>query len=109
MKRIFGLFAVLCTLIAMPAFAMSLDSAKNQGLVGERLDGYIGAVSSAPNAETLSLVATINSARKDEYEKIAKRNGQPVSVVEKLAAAKLIERLDNGQYYMDKGGNWNRK
>lgn len=109
MKRMIALFTVLISVIAAPAFAISLDEAKAKGLVGERLDGYIGAVSSAPTADITSLVATINSARKSEYAKIAARNGQPVSVVEKLAAAKLIERAGSGHYYMDKSGNWNKK
>lgn len=109
MKRIFALITVLLTVIATPAFAVSFDSAKSQGLVGERLDGYISAVSSHPTGEVTSLVSTINTARKAEYTKIAARNGQPVSVVEKLAAAKLIERLDRGQYFMDKSGDWIKK
>ncbi|MCH2547366.1 MAG: YdbL family protein [Alphaproteobacteria bacterium] len=109
MKRILALLTVLLSVAAVPAFAMSLDSAKAKGLVGERLDGYISAVSSSPSSDVASLVNTINSARKDEYAKIASRNGQPVSVVEKLAAAKLIERLDHGTYFMDKGGNWIKK
>lgn len=109
MKRIFALLTVLLSVLATPAFAISLDAAKAQGLVGERLDGYIGAVASAPSGEVTGLVSSINTARKAEYAKIAARNGQPVSVVEKLAAAKLIERLGAGQFFMDKGGNWVRK
>lgn len=109
MKRILALVTVLFSVLAAPAFAISLDAAKAQGLVGERLDGYISAVSSNPSGEVSSLVGTINAARKAEYGKIAAKNGQPVSVVEKLAAAKLIERLGSGQYYMDKAGNWVKK
>lgn len=109
MKRLFALVTVLLTVMAIPAFAASLDDAKAQGLVGERIDGYVGAVASNPSGEISSLVSSINAARKAEYAKIAAKNGQPVSVVEKLAAAKLIERLGAGQYYTDKGGNWIRK
>ena len=109
MKRLFAFLTVLLTVMAVPAWAISLDDAKAQGLVGERLDGYIGAVASNPAPEVASLVSTINAARKSEYAKIAARNGQPVSVVEKLAAAKLIERTGGGQYYMDKSGNWKKK
>lgn len=109
MKRFFALMTVLLAVIATPAFAISLDDAKAKGLVGERIDGYIGSVSSNPSAEVSTLVSDINAARKAEYAKIAKRNGQPVSVVEKLAAAKLIERTWTGHYYMDGAGNWERK
>jgi uncharacterized protein YdbL (DUF1318 family) len=109
MKRIFALVTVLLSVMAPPAFAISLDAAKAQGLVGERLDGYISAVSSNPSGEVTGLVSSINAARKAEYNKIAAKNGQPLSVVEKLAAAKLIERTGSGEYYMDKGGNWVKK
>jgi len=109
MKRILALVTVLLSIMAVPAYAVSLDAAKAQGLVGERLDGYIGTVSSSPSGEVTSLVSSINTARKAEYAKIAAKNGQPVSVVEKLAAAKLIERLNSGQYFMDKSGNWVKK
>lgn len=98
-----------CLLVALPAYAASLDSAKAQGLVGERLDGYIGAVAASPSQDVRQLVDEINRARKAEYAKIAAKNGQPVSVVEKLAAKKLIERTGGGQYYMDGSGNWVRK
>lgn len=109
MKRLFAFLTVLLAVTAVPAWAISLDDAKAKGLVGERLDGYIGAVASNPSSEVANLVSSINAARKEEYAKIAARNGQPVSVVEKLAAAKLIERTSGGQYYMDKGGNWLKK
>lgn len=109
MKRFSALLTVLCIVMAAPAWAISLDDAKAKGLVGERLDGYIGAVSSNPSPEVATLVSTINAARKSEYAKIAAKNGQPVSVVEKLAATKLIERTGGGEYYMDKAGNWQKK
>lgn len=109
MKRLFALVTVLLTVMALPAFAAPLDDAKAQGVVGERIDGYVGAVASNPSGDIASLVSSINAARKAEYAKIAAKNGQPVSVVEKLAAAKLIERLGAGQYYTDKSGNWIRK
>ena len=106
MKRLIALTLTLIAL-ASPAWAISLDDAKAKGMVGERLDGYIGVVHNT--AEAQSLVTQINGARKAEYQKIAARNGQPVSVVEKLAAAKLIERLGNGMYYQDASGSWKQK
>lgn len=109
MKRLFATVAVLLTVIAFPALALSLEEAKSQGLVGERLDGYISAVSSNPSAEVTRLVSEVNAKRKEAYAQIAAKNGQPVAVVEKLAAAKLVERAERGHYYMDVGGNWKRK
>ncbi len=109
MKRLNVFFAaLLCVLMASPAYALNLSQGKSQGLVGERLDGYIGAVSSA-SPEVQQLVSEVNRARKAEYLKIASQNGQPISVVEKLAAKKLIERADPGTYYMNAGGTWEKK
>lgn len=109
MKRIFALAAILFSAIAAPALALDLDGAKAQGLVGERPDGYVGAVSSNPSGEVATLVSSVNTARKQQYTSIATKNAQPLTVVEKLAAEKLIQRLGSGQYYMDKGGNWVKK
>lgn len=106
MKRKIALFTLLFSCLCMPAFAISLDDAKAKGLVGERLDGYIGAVSSSPDAETAALVNNINRKRKEEYQKIAAKNGQPLAVVEKLAAGKLIERVQSGMYHMTPAGSW---
>lgn len=109
MKRTFALVAILFSVMAAPALAIDLDSAKAQGLVGERPDGYIGAVSSNPSGEVVGLVSNINGARKQQYTSIATKNAQPLPVVEKLAAEKLIQRLGSGQYYMSKSGNWVKK
>ena len=89
------------------AFAMDLTAAKAKGLVGETPSGYIASVSGA--AEVEALVADINSRRKDEYQRISAGNGQSVSVVEKLAAQKLYERIAPGEYYRDASGAWKRK
>ena len=87
MKRLNVFFAaLLCVLMASPAYALNLSQGKSQGLVGERLDGYIGAVSSA-SPEVQQLVSEVNRARKAEYLKIASQNGQPISVVESVKAA----------------------
>jgi len=106
MKKLFALTA-LFTLLASAAFAMSLDEGRAKGLVGERLDGYLGTVSS--NADAQALADDINAKRKAAYKKVAAKNGQPISVVEKLAAKKLIEKVKSGQYYMDASGNWKKK
>lgn len=109
MKRMIALMTVTLSLAAMPAWAISLDDARSQGLVGERADGYIGAVTSAPSAEVVSLVDSVNRQRKVEYQKVAAQNGQTVAIVEKLAGDKLRARLGGGQFYMDASGSWKRK
>lgn len=95
------------SLFAVNVFALDLDSARAKGLIGERPDGYIAAVT--PSPEVNQLVANVNQLRKGEYQKIAARNGQTMDVVEKLAAVKIQERAASGAYFMDASGNWVKK
>lgn len=108
MKRtlIAALFAV-AIFISGEAFALELSQARAQGLVGEKLDGYIGAV--AASADANALVADVNARRRAEYEKISKANGQPVSVVGKVAAENIINGLPGGSYYQTPSGIWTKK
>ncbi|HEC26121.1 MAG TPA: DUF1318 domain-containing protein [Gammaproteobacteria bacterium] len=76
-------------LFALPAAALNLAQAKAQGLVKETPSGYIAAVK--PSAEVKALVGQINAGRKAEYQKIAKKRGTPLSVVEQLAGQKLTK------------------
>lgn len=96
-----GLFA------ATQAFALDLSQARAQGLVGEKLDGYVGAVSATP--ESSAVVSDVNVRRRAEYEKISKANGQPVSVVGKVAAERIISGLPAGSFYQAPNGSWVKK
>lgn len=108
MKRKFiaALFAFV-VLLSAEAFAMDLSQARSSGLVGEKLDGYVGAVSSSPEAN--ALVAEINARRRTEYQKISKENGQPIAIVGKVAAENIINGLPKGSLYQGANGNWNKK
>ena len=104
------LVAVIVALfIPVGAWALDLGEAKENGLVGERTNGYLAAVAGNPSPEVTELVNRINAARKDEYKRIAKKNGSPVSVVEKIAAQKAIEKMPTGQYVQRDNGVWVRK
>lgn len=108
MKRtLFTAFFAAALLFAGQAFALDLSQARSQGLVGERLDGYVAAVKSTPDAQ--AVVSDVNARRKAEYERISKQNGQPVSVVGTIAAEKIINGLPSGSMYQGAGGGWARK
>ncbi|MEQ8267375.1 MAG: YdbL family protein [Parvibaculum sp.] len=95
--------------LAVPAFAIDLDSAKAQGLVGERLTGYIGAVSN-PTPEVKKLIDDVNLRRRASYQEIAgKTPGATLNAVEKLAAEKLISKTPSGQYVEKAPGQWIKK
>jgi uncharacterized protein YdbL (DUF1318 family) len=100
-------FLTIALLLPLPALALSLDEAKAQGLVGERMDGYLGPVQNTP--ETVALVRDINQQRRAEYEKIAAGNGQPVAVVQSLAAQKAYAKTPTGFYIQDNSGAWVKK
>lgn len=99
----------LCLLPLTACWAITLDEARGDGLVGERPDGYVGLIDSSPSAELKDLIESINRQRRDRYAEIARRNQQPRSVVERLAGLKVREELAPGSYYMDDQGQWRRK
>jgi len=95
----------------VPAVVMaqtpSLQQAQAQGLVGERVDGYIGIVKNAPGVATL--VDDINLKRRQLYRDIARKNGIPLDAVERLAAEKAIARAGSGEFIQDANGKWVQK
>ena len=76
-------------LFAMPASALDLAQARAQGLVKETPSGYLTVVK--PSGEVNNLVKNINAGRKAEYQRIAKKNGTPLSTVEQLAGKRLTK------------------
>ena len=111
-RKIVGLLTggfALVMLLALPALAETLDGARAKGLVGERPDGYVGAVVS-PSADIQSLITTVNTQRRAKYEQIAKQKGVPVEQIGALTAEKIVQdNLQPGWFYMDTGGNWVKK
>ncbi len=106
--RIFTLIMPVIILFSIPAFAgLDLDSARDQGLVGERLDGYVQVLKSSPEVE--ALVKDINQRRKQAYMQISAKNKQSVDIVARLAAPKIIAKLKPGNYYQDASGAWVKK
>ena len=96
--------------LSSAAFAMDLDSAKTQGLVGEQQNGYIGLVTTNPSRDVETLVNDINARRHAAYESVAAQTeGAKLADVEKLAAAKLIARTPSGQIVQDVEGKWVKK
>ena len=111
--RVFILPIVLMLMTGMgwstASWALDLQSAKAQGLVGEQPNGYLGSVKGGASAEVNALIKEVNSARKQEYQSIAKRNNTELSVVEALAGKKAIEMTPSGQYVKSTSGQWIKK
>jgi len=60
-KTILTFATLLLSLVFTSAWAISLDDAKQQGMVGEQLNGYLGVVKSSSDVN--ALVKKINSKR----------------------------------------------
>lgn len=96
------ILTALMVLLSFPALAMDLQGARSQGLIGERNDGYVQAL----DGSAQGLADEVNAKRKAEYARISSENGQPVSVVAKIAADQIISGLPSGAKYQDGSGNW---
>lgn len=105
--RLLILCSLLACLVTTPAFAMTLQSAKASGAVGEKVNGYLGVVKGDPAAA--QLVADINKKRRAAYEKIAAKNKLSLAQVEKAAAEKAINKTPTGQFVESAPGTWKKK
>ncbi len=96
---------------AAEAQDMTLDlmMAKQQGLVGERPNGLIGAVNPEADPEVRALVETLNTIRLERYNEISGKQGASVKDVQNIAGETLIKMTPAGQYVMTEDGRWVQK
>ncbi|WP_221793772.1 YdbL family protein [Oceanobacter mangrovi] len=107
MKFMLTLLAGL--LVSVAASALDLDSARELGIVGERLDGYIGLIQ-ADNSDAATLVKSINTQRRTHYQEIANKQNTPLANIEKIAGEKLTGKArDEGFYYQAGDSSWQRE
>lgn len=99
--------ALLVSTIAFSAWAISLDDAKQQGLIGEMQNGYLGLV--VDNAEARKLVASINEKRKNIYLSLARTNKITLQQVTALAGQKAIAKTQSGHFIQNAAGQWVKK
>jgi uncharacterized protein YdbL (DUF1318 family) len=95
--------------LTSPALATTLDEARAQGLVGERPDGLVAAVSSTATPNIATLVAQINAARLSSYRELAAKDRAPIEAVQAIAGEKLMGKArSNGWYVLSPTGTWSR-
>lgn len=85
-------------------WAQSLDQARAAGLVGERPDGYVGAVD--PSAS--GLAQQVNAQRRQAYQEAAAASGEPLSIVEARSGQRLVDRARSSGWYYWNGSQWVR-
>ena len=101
--------ATLLLLLAFQAaWAIDIQAAKEQGLVGEANTGYLAAVGT-PSAEVQALINEVNAKRKAEFERTAEKTGATLQQVQVRFYELAVQRTSPGHYYQDASGNWKRK
>jgi len=101
-----SIMAVALTM-TFSAWALTLNEAKQQGLVGEMPNGYLGAVISKP--EVAKLVASVNEKRKTIYLKLARKNNLTMKQVTALAGEKSLSKTVSGHLIKNASGEWVKK
>ena len=107
-----GSVALTVAATARPAHAQGseIDAAKSAGVIGERIDGYLGIVEDgAVDASLMRRVNEINARRRAVYDELANDANVTTAQVARLTGEKQIERTPDGQYYLDENGSWVRK
>lgn len=113
MKKIRLFFLSVALLIGVfafqgQAFAIDIDTAKAQGLVGERPDGLLGSVTT-PSADITALIDDVNARRMAIFKRVANEKGQTLDVVQQISGQEFIARTAKGQYVMSSSGKWSKK
>ena len=94
--------AALATTQARP---LPYEEARRQGLVGERVDGYLGFVV-PPSPQLRRLVRDINIKRKALYIERAKASGVTAAEYAFVAGCLAIARTRPGEKYQAPDGTW---
>lgn len=107
MKNLLKLMVLGVSLLSGQVFALTLSEARQQGRVGETLNGYLAPLKQ--DKETLALVDSINAKRTESYQQLADSNHIPVDEVAKMAGQKLVARAQPGEFVQGINGKWLKK
>lgn len=86
MRMLKLIFVSLLMIFNVSLYAITVDEAKDQGLVIEKKDGYLEAKIERVDIE--DLVKTTNKKRKIIYKQIAKKRNVPLKQIEESAGKK---------------------
>ncbi|MFT8736946.1 MAG: YdbL family protein [Zymomonas mobilis] len=99
--------------LAVPSFAQGgddiLQSAIANGVIGEKIDGYMGFAQTPPPA-VKTAVDALNIKRRAAYTSEAAKRGVTVEEWAVAVGCKtLASRVQNGQFYALSDGKWQKK
>jgi len=106
MKKLIAVF-LLSTFVSFSTWALTLQQAKQAGMIGERTDGYLGIIKGSADAKTL--VLSVNKKRLKVYRNLAKKNKISLNNVAILAGKKAIAKTMKGNYIQSTQGGWVKK
>jgi len=109
MKKIQSLLLITLLTFFSSSFAISLQNAKTEKLVGETPTGYLAIVTTPATNELKALVLDINSQRKAKYQQIAVKVAKPLATIEKMAGNKAISKTKTGNLIQKTNGSWVKK
>lgn len=101
--------AIFLTFTFHTAWAIDIDTAKAQGLVGESNSGYLAAVKTPASAEVQALIDSVNAKRRSAFEKTAASTSATVEQVRFRFYELAVQKTQSGNYYQDASGAWKRK
>ena len=109
---IFGIAgAIAIGALAMPALAQrdpAYSSARAEGKVGEKMDGYLGIVGAA-TPDIRAMVDDINIRRRAVYAERAQAQGATLEEYAFTAGCQAIDRTEAGEMYQAPNGSWVRR
>ncbi|MCI5044261.1 MAG: YdbL family protein [Aquisalinus sp.] len=86
-----------------------IENAKDQCLIGEQSDGYLGVVDGKTiSTEIEREMRSVNNQRKTAYANIAEQRSITVQQVGQIAAANLVEKAGSGEC-VEAADGWVRK
>lgn len=102
------LLILMSVVVSFSSLNLSISEAKQRGLVGETLTGYLAAVAKY-NSEVNALVNSINQAGEQKYAEIAQSNQLKTAPVAKTAGSNLIDGAKKGEYVLGINGRCTQK
>lgn len=103
------LACILLMLLTQAGWALDIQEAKERGLVGEAVSGYVAAVKTPASAEVRALIAGVNARRRAEFERTAAKTRATVEQVSYRFYELAVQRTARGHYYQDREGRWVKK
>ena len=114
------IFRTLIAIMAVSGLALSLapaasagdpqiEEAQRQGVIGERIDGYLGVVSGNVDPALMRKMNEINNMRRALYDDISRRTGTSPAQVARLTGEKQIAKAKAGEFVMLENGRWTKK